>query len=163
MFIYSPLEQFVLLPIHKFPFLMPYIVFVTTNMIATAFVLFIFFFICLLAVFIVGKNKSYLIANRWRCCFEIMYINTVSFLDGNIQIKNKHYFFPLFSFNFLIIAYMNIFGILPFTYTITSQFIVTLSIASVLFLAMNALAIVKHKIKFFSSFLPSGVSVTLAF
>jgi ATP synthase subunit 6 len=161
MFINSPLEQFVLLPI--FPFLTPYVVFVITNIIITAFYLFIFFSILILSFSVFGKSNFYLISSKWRRYIERNYIKILSFLDSNIQIKNKYIFFPLFSFNFFIVLYMNTFGILPFTYAITSQFIITLSIAVSLFLAMNTLSIIKHKIKFFSSFLPSGVSVILAF
>ena len=64
---------------------------------------------------------------------------------------------------FFFIAFTNIIGLIPFSYTVTSHFIVTLSLSSTIFIGLNIISIRLHGIKFFSLFLPSGTSFILAF
>jgi len=53
--------------------------------------------------------------------------------------------------------------LIPFSYTITSHFIVTFSLSSIVFVGLNVISIRFHGLKFFSLFLPGGTSVILSF
>ena len=63
----------------------------------------------------------------------------------------------------MFIAGMNLIGLVPYSYTVTSHFIVTLALSFSIFIGMNIICIRLHKLEFFSLFLPAGTSFALAF
>jgi len=77
--------------------------------------------------------------------------------------KRINFFFPLVFTIFLFIVSMNLIGLVPYSFTVTSHFIVTLSLSLVIFIGMNIICVKVHKLEFFSLFLPAGTSVALAF
>ena len=50
----------------------------------------------------------------------------------------------------------------PYSYTFTSQIIVTITLALIIFIGVTLIALIKHKLKFFTFFFPSGVPIALA-
>jgi len=48
-------------------------------------------------------------------------------------------------------------GMLPYTFTITSQIVVTFSLAAVVFIGVTIIGFIRHGIGFFGLFVPSGV------
>jgi len=158
----SPLEQFILLPIFNFTIFKNFFYFTVTNMLLTEITLLSFLIVFLLNI-TSKKNEIFLIPNRWQYFFEAVYNNTVSIVKDNLQIEEKENFFPIIAITFLLILFLNIYGIIPYTFTVTCQLIVTFSLSLFIFIAINILATLKHKIKIFSLFLPSGVSIYLAF
>ena len=58
---------------------------------------------------------------------------------------------------------INVSGLVPYSYTLTSQIILTFSLAILLFVGINIVCLVEHKHLFFSLFLPKGSSIGLAF
>jgi ATP synthase subunit 6 len=109
------------------------------------------------------KGFFFLIPTKWQYFFESLYLETVSLVKDNLQIDEKEYFFPIISITFILILFLNTYGIIPYAFTVTCQLIVTLSLSLFIFIAINILAVIKHKIKIFSLFLPAGVSIPLAF
>jgi len=75
-------------------------------------------------------------------------------LDGLI-------FFPLFILTFILVLFMNLFGLLPLGFTLTGQLIipVVLAVSFNLFFFLNGFE--RHGIKFLSVFVPSGVPAFL--
>ena len=53
-------------------------------------------------------------------------------------------------------------GMIPYSYTFTSQIIVTITLALIIFIGVTLIALIKHKLKFFTFFFPSGVPIALA-
>lgn len=51
---------------------------------------------------------------------------------------------------------------IPYSFTLTSHIFMTFSLALMLFIGINLIAIKTHKIKFFGFFLPHGVHISLA-
>lgn len=70
-------------------------------------------------------------------------------------------FFPLFILTFVLVLFMNLFGLLPLGFTLTGQLIipVVLAISFNLFFFLNGFE--RHGIKFLSVFVPSGVPAFL--
>jgi ATP synthase subunit 6 len=158
----SPLEQFILLPIFNIVLIPKIFKFVATNMLIT--LIFISFFIISYIFFINSKNRFlFLLPTKWQFFFEILYSNTLKLIKDNLQIDEKEYFFPVISTVFILILALNLYGIIPYAFTVTCQLIVTLSLSTFIFIAINILAVQKHKIKIFSLFLPAGVSIPLSF
>jgi F-type H+-transporting ATPase subunit a len=57
---------------------------------------------------------------------------------------------------------LNLIGLIPYSFTLTSHLIVTFTVALFIFLALNIICIQKHGFAFFSLFLPSGTFFVLA-
>jgi F-type H+-transporting ATPase subunit a len=58
---------------------------------------------------------------------------------------------------------LNLIGLVPYSFTLTSHLIVTLSLSIGIFIGINIICVRTHGMHFFSLFLPSGTSVVLAF
>jgi ATP synthase subunit 6 len=153
---YSPLEQFEILPIFNvFGFFT-----ITNQFIALASIVFclIIFFISLLKP---STQTLYMIPNRWQSMIEILYILILGMVLENIEGEKNHEFFPLILTIFIFVASMNLFGLIPYCFTVTSHFIVTLSLSLSIFIGINIISIRKHKLKFFGAFMPQGTSIVL--
>ena len=79
-------------------------------------------------------------------------------------ITSKKYFYALLPILFTghaIILFFNLFGLVPFAMTISSQFISTFTVSFLLFVFINIFGIVKHKLSFALLFLPGNMPMTL--
>jgi F-type H+-transporting ATPase subunit a len=81
-------------------------------------------------------------------------------LQDNTSLKRKEYF-AITHFLFLIIFCFNLIGLIPFSFTLTSNIVVTLFLASVHFLSINLLGFYKKGIKMVDLFVPSGLPLLL--
>jgi len=159
MFFFSPLEQFKLLPIipmSGFGF-----DFTITNEVIVLSIL------CLVPIsimyFTTDKNGSfYIIPTRWQMILEIFYKFILTLVTENIKSEDNLKFFPLIFSTFLFILLLNLFGMIPYTFSVTSQFAVTFSLALSMFLGVNILGCYYQKSKIFSLFLPANSSLVLA-
>ena len=156
----SPLEQFQVLPIFSFYF--GFFDFSITN--ETIILVLILFFssIFFLSLFKENDSSFFIVPNRWQSLIEIIYKLILSLVSDNIKDKKNQFFFPLvFSIFFLLLS-INLIGLIPYSFTLTSHLIVTLSLSLAIFIGINIICIKTHGINFFSLFLPSGTSVPLA-
>jgi F-type H+-transporting ATPase subunit a len=62
----------------------------------------------------------------------------------------------------MFILFANFIGLIPFSFTVTSHIIVTFALAGFIFVAVTIIGLVRHKLHFFSLFLPHGVPIYLA-
>lgn len=77
----------------------------------------------------------------------------------NLKYNIKTYFF-LFLFLFLLVLVANIFGLIPYSYAITSIFIFNLFLVLSFFSGMNYIGMVYHKWNFFNIFVPKGIVIS---
>jgi F-type H+-transporting ATPase subunit a len=68
-------------------------------------------------------------------------------------------FFPLVFSLFMFILVVNLVGLIPYTFTVTSHIIVTVSLAMVVFLTVVIYGFKKNGLKFFKLFVPSGIPI----
>src|SRR5690349_5447685 len=68
-------------------------------------------------------------------------------------------FFPLVFSLFMFILVANIVGLIPYTFTVTSHIIITVSLALVVFLTVVIYGFYKHGLHFFKLFVPSGIPI----
>jgi len=158
---FSPLEQFEILPV--LPITISFLDFSITNQ-TIMLGLIIFFLIS--TFFIVIKqstNTLFIVPHRFQIVLELLYNMILGIVVDNIGGKKAQLFFPLIFTIFFFISSMNLIGLIPYSYTVTSHFIVTFSISFFIFIGMNIICVKTHKLEFFSLFLPSGTSVFLAF
>jgi ATP synthase subunit 6 len=81
----------------------------------------------------------------------------------NIGSLRGQLFFPLVFSIFFYVLCLNVVGLVPYSFTLTSHFIVTFALSLSIFLGINIICIRTHGLEFFSLFLPSGTSAALAF
>jgi ATP synthase subunit 6 len=159
-FISSPLEQFQVLPI--LPLQLGIIDLSITN--ETIILLVLFVMTSFYVFSILGEDGSFhIVPNRWQAIIEIIYKLILSLVVDNIRSKSGELFFPLVFSIFLFILSINLVGLVPYSFTLTSHLIVTFSLSLAIFIGINIVCIRAHGIKFFCLFLPSGTSIILAF
>jgi F-type H+-transporting ATPase subunit a len=90
-----------------------------------------------------------------------LYLGISNMVKENVGTGGKKYFPFIFSL-FMFILFGNLLGMIPYSYTFTSQIIVTITLALIIFIGVTLIALIKHKLKFFTFFFPSGVPIALA-
>jgi ATP synthase subunit 6 len=158
---FSPLEQFEILPL--LPIRISFLDFSITNQ-TIMLALIVFFLISIFFVILKQSNNSlFVVPHRFQIVLEFLYSMILGIVVDNISGKKAQLFFPLIFTIFFFISSMNLIGLIPYSFTVTSHFIVTFSISFFIFIGMNIICVKTHRLEFFSLFLPSGTSVMLAF
>jgi len=80
--------------------------------------------------------------------------------DNIIQTKNSNINFIFFLFLNLLL--LNVAGLFPFTFTVTSSFVVTLFFSLTVFLAANIMGIYRNGFYILSNFLPTGTPLFIS-
>lgn len=106
-------------------------------------------------------SNGNLIPGRWQSVLELVYINIYNVIKDNIGTSGAKYF-PLIFTIFVFIAFMNIIGIIPYTFAPTSHIVVTFGLSLSIFFAVTLLGIINYKSNYFSMFLPGGSPLILA-
>jgi F-type H+-transporting ATPase subunit a len=82
-------------------------------------------------------------------------------LQQNVGPKGKK-FVPLMFTLFMFILTCNLFGMIPYSFTVTSHISITFALAMMVFLLVTLLGFYLHGFHFFSLFLPAGTPWWLA-
>ena len=110
---------------------------------------------------ILGMRRSALVPGRWQSVVELSYIFIANLLKDTVGSQGRPYFPFIFTI-FMFILVGNLLGMLPYSFTFTSHIIVTFVMALFVFLGVTIIAIIKHKMHFFSFFMPPGVPMYMA-
>ena len=124
----------------------------------------LFMVIAAVAVFLfvtMAMRGSSLVPGRLQALAEAAYMLIASALRDNVGDEGKKYFPFVFSI-FMFILFANFIGLIPFTFTITSHIIVTFVMAFFIFIGVTLIGLARHKLHFFSLFLPPGLPIYLA-
>jgi len=93
---------------------------------------------------------------------EIVFLDVVYLILGlmrqNISSVHALKYFPFFFSLFLLVLELNLFGLLPYGFTVTSHFYTTFSLAFIIFFGVVILGFYSHKFNFIKFFVPSGIS-----
>jgi ATP synthase subunit 6 len=152
--VYSPLEQFEIVPIFSLFFGSK---FAFTN---SSLFLFISVFIIMI-FFLVTLLKSKVVPNRWQSVSEMIYEFTQGMLFEALGEKGSR-FLPFIFTTFIFIFFCNIFGMIPYTFTVTSHIIFTFGFGMTTFIGLNIIGLKRHGFHFFSLFLPPGAPLVLS-
>ncbi|MBL3285197.1 ATP synthase subunit a [Rickettsiales endosymbiont of Paramecium tredecaurelia] len=102
-----------------------------------------------------GLRKASVLPSRLQMSVEMWHNMIASMVEQNIGVKGKP-FLPLVLTIFSFILTANLFGMIPYGFTITSHLSVTFVISSFVFFLMLFVGLFKHGLHFFSLFLPKG-------
>lgn len=158
---FSILEQFEVLPVIK---IVSGIYDISvTNITLTLFIVFIVSYIFLSGL-MYNKTASYYVSNpnRWQSLAEITYLIILTTIKENVKSIAGNQYVPLVSFVFIYIMSLNLIGLIPYNFTITSQMILVATLSFSLFIGININFVLMHSTKYFSLFLPAGSKIALA-
>ena len=102
-----------------------------------------------------------LVPGRWQSMAEVSYEFIANMVRENVGSEGRGYFPFIFTL-FLFILFGNLFGMIPYAYTFTSQIIVTFAMAITVFVGVTVIGLIRHGLHFFSLFVPSGTPVVMA-
>ena len=125
---------------------------------ASLFMLISAILITILLLFSTREKK--LIPSKIQLISEMLYNFIAKMISDTAGKKAKPYFPFIFSL-FIFILFCNMVGMLPYSFTVTSHIIVTLTFAIFIFIGVNILGFVIHGFKYLKIFVPSGVPVIL--
>ena len=108
-----------------------------------------------------GIRRAQLIPGRWQSLTELSYVFIANLVRDTVGAEGRAYFPFIFSI-FMFVLVGNMWGMIPYSFTFTSHIIVTFSMALVIFFGVTMIAIAKHKMRFFSFFMPPGVPMYMA-
>nr|YP_009227148.1 ATP synthase subunit 6 [Welwitschia mirabilis]AMA21002.1 ATP synthase subunit 6 [Welwitschia mirabilis]QXE44359.1 ATP synthase subunit 6 [Welwitschia mirabilis] len=158
---FSPLEQFSIIPLIPMNLGNLYFDFTnsSSNMVLTSCVLLLVFH------FVTSNGGGNLVPNAWQSLVELIYdfvLNLVNEHVGGLSSSVKHSFFPCILVTFLFLLLCNIMGMIPYSFTVTSHFIITLGLSFSLFIGITCVGFHINGLNYFSLLLPAGVPLPLA-
>ena len=87
----------------------------------------------ILLVFSLGSKKKSVIPNKMQLLAELSYSFVSKMISDTAGSKAKPYFSFIFSI-FMFVLFCNMFGMIPYTFTVTSHIIVTFMLAAFIFI-----------------------------
>jgi len=120
---------------------------------------------CLVFVIFTGQvlsiqGNGFLIPNRSQSLIESFYKFISDIVFENIG-KPGQTFFPFVFSLFIFLLLCNVIGLVPYSFTVTSHFIVTFSLSLIIWIGKLLIGFSKHGIKLFALLLPGGVPVPI--
>lgn len=102
-----------------------------------------------------GMRHAQVVPSPWQAAVEILYFRVKSLFEDNVA-KSGEKFFPLVLTIFLFTLAVNVFGLLPYAFTVTSHIIITFAMACFVIGLITVIGFCRHGLHFFSILLPSG-------
>ncbi len=112
------------------------------------------------ALTVLGTRRRALVPGRWQSVAEMSYEFVADMVETNVGHGGQEFFPFVFSL-FMFILFANFLGLVPYSYTVTSQIIVTFALAAVVFIGVTIIGIVRHGFHFLRLFVPRGVPAPL--
>lgn len=150
----DPMEQFVvtpILPIHVGGLDVSFTnssLWMTFGLIASA------------ALMLLPMRRKALVPGRWQSVTELTYEFVANMLKDTVGREGRAYFPFIFTI-FMVVLMGNLLGLLPYSFTYTSQIVVTAALAVLVFVTVTIIGFVRHGLHFLSLFCPAGVPVWL--
>src|ERR1700751_1659181 len=110
------------------------------------------------ALFIGATSRRAVIPGRLQSIAEMSYefvANTLRSSAGNEGMK----FFPFVFTLFMFVLFANMIGLIPFSFTVTSQLIITASLAFLVFPVVGVYGFWSNGLRFLRLFVPHGVPI----
>ena len=109
---------------------------------------------------VITLNKK-VVPNAWSLGAETLYATIHNIVINQINSKQGQLYFPFIYVLFVFILVNNLIGMVPYSFAVTSHFILTFSLSFTVVLGATILGFNKHGLKFFSLFVPSGCPLGL--
>jgi F-type H+-transporting ATPase subunit a len=107
-----------------------------------------------------GTRRASLVPGRIQSLAEISYEFVADMVESNVGHEGMPYFPFIFSL-FMFILLANLLGLIPYSFTVTGQIIVTFALAIVVFIGVTVIGFIRHGLHFLRFFVPEGVPALL--
>ena len=111
-------------------------------------------------LFFIGTRKKSIIPTKAQLLAELSFTFISKMINDTAGSKAKPYFAFIFSL-FMFVLFCNMFGMIPYAFTVTSHIIVTFILASFIFVGVTIIGFMKHGLGYLKLFVPSGVPAVL--
>jgi len=105
---------------------------------------------------LLAMRKGALVPGRLQSVAEMSYEFVANMVRDNVGTAGMKYFPFIFTL-FMFVLVLNMLGMIPYTFTVTSHIIVTFALAAFIFIGVTIIGFWKHGIGFLKFFVPSGV------
>ena len=113
------------------------------------------------AFLVLGMRKNAHTPGRWQSMAELSYMFIANLMKDTVGNEGRAYF-PFIFTVFMFVLFGNLLGMMPYSFTFTSHIVVTFTMALFVFIGVTIIALVKHKMHFFTFFMPPGVPMYMA-
>jgi F-type H+-transporting ATPase subunit a len=121
--------------------------------------LFMFVVVGLLTVFLIGATaRRGLVPSRLQSTAEISYEFVATTVRSTAGAEGMRFFPFVFSL-FMFVLTLNMIGLIPYSFTVTSHIIITAALAITVFLTVLTYGLKRHGLHFFNLFVPKGVPI----
>ena len=121
--------------------------------------LFMLFAVVGITLLLVGTtSRRSLVPGRWQSLAEMSYefvADTIRTSAGNEGMR----FFPFVFSIFMFVLFINLIGLIPYSFTVTTHIIITASLALMVFFTVIIYGLWRNGLKFFKLFVPSGIPI----
>ena len=115
----------------------------------------------ILSMHLFSTNLNYITPNNWSLSKETIFATVHSIVINQINTNKGQLYFPFIYALFIYILINNLIGLVPYTFSATSHFIITFSISFTVVLGATIIGFNKHGLEFFSLFVPAGCPLAL--
>ena len=105
-------------------------------------------------------RRREMIPGRLQASAEMLYEFISEMVKSNVGSEGRP-FFPFVFTLFIFLLFGNMLGLIPYSYTFTSQIVVTFVLAAFIFVGVTLVALIKHGMHFFTFFVPPGAPKVL--
>src|SRR5437667_743939 len=121
--------------------------------------LFMLIALAVISLLMIGATSSRaMVPGRMQAIAEMSYEFVAHTLRNTAGAEGMK-FFPLVFSLFMFIVTVNVIGLIPYAFTVTSHIIITVSLALLVFLTVIVYGFAKHGLHFFKLFVPSGIPI----
>lgn len=110
---------------------------------------------------LLATNYNKLVSNNWSLSLESVYATIHSIVINQINSNKGQIYFPFIYTLFIFILINNLIGMVPYSFASTSHFILTFALSFTVVLGATILGLQKHRLEFFSLFVPAGCPLGL--
>jgi len=116
--------------------------------------------VVLSAFLILGTAGGRAVPSRLQSAAELTYEFVADMLRSTAGHEGMR-FFPFVFTIFMFVLLLNMFGLIPYGFTVTSHIVITAALALTVFFTVLAYGLVRHGFHFFNLFVPKGVPIAI--
>ena len=117
--------------------------------------------LCVCSLMIFGMRGHALVPGRLQSVAEICYEIIANMLRDNVGSQGRRYFPFVFSL-FMFVLFGNLLGLIPGSYTFTSQLVIMFIFAMVIFIGVTIIGFMRHGAGYLRMFFPHGAPLWTA-
>ena len=110
---------------------------------------------------LISTNFNRVVSNLWSASQESIYATIHGIVINQINARKGQTYFPFIYVLFIFILISNLIGMVPYSFSTTSHFILTFFISFTVVIGSTILGFQSHTLKFFSILVPSGCPLPL--